>query len=161
MKSFDLVSGNHLWPILTTRPWCLRKSAPRIELRTLAMMNTHRKILRRRRFRVSERVPYVTTGEPFAASRPNVSCPFLFSVIERCIMLISALVSMRKRSLDSRSVTYNSDLFVGQPRWSPLKTGQVISRRTRRRHFRAVSPNHWWYSTCCLDLLPGLLVNLK
>ena len=76
------------------------KISPLDRVRTLPTMNTHRKVLRNPKFKVSKRVPYVTIGELFAARKPNVSCPFFHLVLEGGIMLTSAPVSPRKRSQD-------------------------------------------------------------
>ena len=75
-------------------------------IRTLAIVNTNLKVRRSPRFILSEGVPYVMIGELFAARRPNISCGFVLSSLEGGIMLTSEPVSNRKRSLDSRSVTY-------------------------------------------------------
>ena len=50
------------------------KSATRIRLHSLATTKTQGKVLFRPRLSVSERGTYVTIGDPFAESRPNVFC---------------------------------------------------------------------------------------
>ena len=55
-----------------------------------AMINIHRKVRRRPRSRVSERVPYVAMEEPLTARRAKQSCLFLRSALDGGITLTSA-----------------------------------------------------------------------
>ena len=67
-------SKRRLCPISTVRPKCCRKSAPRIGCFTSATMKDQRKVQRRPKLKVRERVPYVVILLPLAAIRLKLSC---------------------------------------------------------------------------------------
>ena len=93
--------------ISTRRPkWC-RKSAPRRGFCTSAMIKIQRKVLRKPRLSVSERVPYVAIAVPLTAERAKPSCFLRRSVRVGGMTLTCAPVSTRKVSLFVRSVMCN------------------------------------------------------
>lgn len=76
--------------------------------RTLAMMNTHRKVRRSPRSKVTERSPYVCMGVPFAASRVLVLRVLVRSLRLAGTTLTSAPVSIKNLKPVCRSVRKNS-----------------------------------------------------
>ncbi len=91
----------------TSRPKWWRKSAPSRGLLTSAIIKIQRKVLRKPRLRVNERVPYVAIGVPLTAESVKPSCLRRRSERVGGSTLTCAPVSTRKESLLERSVMCN------------------------------------------------------